>query len=132
MIRLGGHNLPDHHRIEFALTSIYGIGWKRARDILATVRLSSDMKVADLSDEQVQMLQAALSTYKIEGDLREEVSDNVKRMREIGAYRGTRHARGLPAHGQRTRSNGRTRRGKKKTVGSFTKEDLARQQQNKK
>lgn len=132
MIRLGGHNLPDHHRIEFALTSVYGIGWKRARDILASVKLSTDTKVADLSDEQVQMLQAALSTFKIEGDLREEVSDNVKRMREIGAYRGTRHARGLPAHGQRTRSNGRTRRGKKKTVGSFTKEDLARQQQNKK
>ncbi len=133
MIRLAGHNLPDTHRIEFALTSIYGIGWKRAGDILKAIKLDKDTKVADLTDESVQMLQAAVSKYKVEGDLREETNDNIKRLREISAYRGSRHARGLPAHGQRTRSNARTQRGKKKTVGSFTKEDLARmQQQNKK
>lgn len=132
MIRLAGHNLPDDKRIEFALTAIYGIGWKRSSDILVSTKIDPHTKVADLSDENVQALQAAVSQYKVEGDLREEVNDNVKRLREIGAYRGIRHARGLPSRGQRTRSNARTRRGKKKTVGSFTKEDLAKMQSNKK
>ena len=131
MIRLGGHNLPDQQRIEYALTAIYGIGWKRAKDILSATKIDSHTKVADLSDDNVQALQAALTKFKVEGDLREEVSANMKRLREIGTYRGVRHARGLPGRGQRTRSNARTRRGKRKTVGSFKKEDIARMQQGK-
>lgn len=132
MIRLAGHNLPDDKRIEFALTSIYGIGWKRSSDILKATNIDIDTKVVNLTDAQVQDLQAAVAKYKVEGDLREEVNGNIKRLREIGAYRGTRHARSLPTRGQRTRSNARTGRGKKKTVGSFTKEMLARQQENSK
>ena len=128
MIRLGGHNLTDEKRIEFALTAIYGIGWKRAGDILKATKIGTHTKVADLSDEEVQALQAAITKYKIEGDLKEEVNGNIKRLREIGTYRGIRHARGLPGRGQRTRSNARTRRGKKKTVGSFKKEDLVKMQ----
>ena len=131
MIRLGGHNLQDEKRIEYALTSIYGIGWKRAEEILRKTKINPQTKVADLSDENVQALQNALSRFKIEGDLKEEVSGNIKRLREIGAYRGTRHTRGLPSRGQRTRSNARTRRGKRKTVGSFKKEDIARMGQSK-
>lgn len=126
MVRLGGQNLKDNNRIEFALTSIYGIGWKRSADILKQTRIKPETKVGDLSDENIQSLQAVLSTYKVEGDLREEINSSIKRLGEIGSYRGMRHYRGLPARGQRTRSNGRTRRGKKKTVGSFKKEDLAK------
>jgi small subunit ribosomal protein S13 len=128
MIRLAGHNLPDDKRIEFALTSIYGIGWKRASNILSATKIDPHTKVADLSDDNVQALQTAVSQYRVEGDLREEVNGNIKRLKEIGSYRGLRHARSLPGKGQRTRSNARTRRGKRKTVGSFTKEDLAKMQ----
>lgn len=132
MIRLGGHNLPDNQRIEFALTAIYGIGWKRSEDILKATKINTHTKVVDLTDDDVQALQAALTKYKVEGDLKEEINGNIKRLREIGTYRGMRHARGLPGKGQRTRSNARTRRGKKQTVGSFKKEDIARMQQTKK
>ena len=132
MIRLAGHNLPDDKRIEFALTAIYGIGWDRSSGILKDTKIDPQTKVVDLTDAQVQDLQAAVAKFKVEGDLREEINGNIKRLREIGSYRGIRHARGLPSRGQRTRSNARTQRGKKKTVGSFKKEDLARQQNTKK
>ncbi len=131
MIRLGGHNLPDNQRIEFALTAIYGIGWKRSNDILKTTKIDTHKKVSDLSDDEVQALQAAVGKYRVEGDLKEEINSGIKRLREIGAYRGSRHAKGLPTKGQRTRSNARTNRGKRKTVGSFKKEDIARMQQSK-
>lgn len=131
MVRLAGQNLQDAKRIEFALTKIYGVGWDRSAEIIKEAKLDPHKKVQDLTDDEIQSLQAALSKFKVEGDLKEEENLNVKRLREIGAYRGTRHVRGLPTRGQRTRSNARTRRGKKKTVGAFKKEDIARMQQSK-
>jgi small subunit ribosomal protein S13 len=129
MIRISGRNLPDDKRIEYALTIVYGIGWKKSADILTKIGIDTHRKVKDLTDEEVQKIQAEVGTIKVEGDLKEEINSNIKRLREIGAYRGIRHLRGLPARGQRTRSNARTRRGKRKTVGALKKEDLAKLQQ---
>lgn len=129
MIRLAGHNLPDEKRIDYALTLIYGIGWKRSSLILSKAGIKAETRVKDLSDELVHKLQQNMSIYKVEGDLKEEVNMNIKRLRETGSYKGTRHAKGLPVHGQRTKSNARTNKGKKKTVGAFKKEDIARMQQ---
>ncbi|KXK11727.1 MAG: 30S ribosomal protein S13 [Microgenomates bacterium OLB23] len=129
MIRISGRNLPDDKRIEYALTIVYGIGWKKSSEILEKLKIDTHTKVKDLTEEQVHKIQAEVGTFKVEGDLKEEINANIKRLREIGAYRGIRHLRGLPAHGQRTRSNARTRRGKRKTVGALKKEDLLRLQQ---
>ncbi len=129
MIRISGRNLPDDKRIEYALTIVYGIGWKISADILTKIGIDTHKKVKDLTEDEVQKIQAEVGTIKVEGDLKEEINSNIKRLREIGAYRGIRHLRGLPARGQRTRSNARTRRGKRKTVGALKKEDLARIQQ---
>lgn len=129
MIRISGRNLPDDKRIEYALTIVYGIGWKISADILTKIGIDTHKKVKDLTEDEVQKIQAEVGTIKVEGDLKEEINSNIKRLREIGAYRGIRHLRGLPARGQRTRSNARTRRGKRKTVGALKKEDLARLQQ---
>ncbi len=126
MIRISGRNLPDDKRIEYALTIVYGIGWKKSADILSKIGIDVHKKVKDLSEDEVQQIQVEVSSMKVEGDLKEEINSNIKRLREIGAYRGIRHLRGLPARGQRTRSNARTRRGKRKTVGALKKEDLAR------
>lgn len=129
MIRISGRNLPDDKRIEYALTIVYGIGWKKSADILSKIGIDTHKKVKDLTEDEVHKIQAEVGTFKVEGDLKEEINANIKRLREIGAYRGIRHLRGLPAHGQRTRSNARTRRGKRKTVGALKKEDLLRLQQ---
>ncbi len=126
MIRISGRNLPDDKRIEYALTNVYGIGWKKSSDILNKIGIDINKKVKDLTEEDVHKIQEEVSTFKVEGDLKEEINSNIKRLREIGSYRGVRHLRGLPARGQRTRSNARTRRGKRKTVGALKKEDLAR------
>ncbi|MBP9815831.1 30S ribosomal protein S13 [Candidatus Woesebacteria bacterium] len=126
MIRISGRNLPDDKRIEYALTIVYGIGWKKSADILAKIGIDIHKKVKDLTEDEVQQIQVEVGSIKVEGDLKEEINSNIKRLREIGAYRGIRHLRGLPARGQRTRSNARTRRGKRKTVGALKKEDLAR------
>lgn len=126
MIRISGRNLPDDKRIEYALTIVYGIGWKKSADILSKIGIDVHKKVKELTEDEVQQIQVEVSSMKVEGDLKEEINSNIKRLREIGAYRGIRHLRGLPARGQRTRSNARTRRGKRKTVGALKKEDLAR------
>jgi small subunit ribosomal protein S13 len=126
MIRISGRNLPDDKRIEYALTIVYGSGWKKSSDILSKIGVDTHKKVKDLTEDEVHKIQTEVSTFKVEGDLKEEINSNIKRLREIGAYRGIRHLRGLPAHGQRTRSNARTRRGKRKTVGALKKEDLAK------
>lgn len=131
MVRLSGQNLKDTDRIGYAVTQIFGIGWKRSADILKKAKIDSHVKVADLTDDQVSDIQQIINTIKVEGDLKEEINSNIKRLREIGAYRGYRHAVGLPTKGQRTRSNARTKKGKKKTVGAFKKEDIARMNQNK-
>lgn len=117
MARIEGVDLPRSKRVEVGLTYIYGIGQTRARQILASARINPDIRVKDLTDAQVsQIRDFIVQNYKIEGDLRREVQMNIKRLIEIGCYRGLRHRRGLPVRGQRTRTNSRTRKGPKKTV----------------
>ena len=117
MARVAGVELPRDKRIDIALTYIYGIGTTSARKIMAECQVRSERRVRELTDEEVHRVQTAVSKYKVEGDLRREVSGNIKRLIEIGCYRGTRHQKGLPVRGQRTRTNARTRKGVKKTVG---------------
>ncbi len=118
MARIAGVNLPNQKRLEIGLTYIYGIGQPTARDICAALGLSADTKVRDLTDEEVTKLQRHIDEqYQVEGDLRRERQQAIKRLTEIGAYRGIRHRRGLPVNGQRTKTNARTRKGPKKTVG---------------
>jgi small subunit ribosomal protein S13 len=118
MARISGVDLPRDKRIEIALTYIYGIGLTLARQILATTGINPDTRVRDLTEEEVAKIRESLDkNYKVEGDLRREESLNIKRLIEIGSYRGKRHRAGLPLRGQRTKTNARTRKGPKKTVG---------------
>jgi small subunit ribosomal protein S13 len=118
MARIAGVNLPREKRLEVALTYIYGIGPSTARKVAAELGLSPDEKVSDLTDGEITKLRQYIDgELQVEGDLRRERSQNVKRLQEIGAYRGVRHRRGLPVNGQRTKTNARTRKGPKKTVG---------------
>ena len=117
MARSEGVDLTRNKRVEVGLTSIFGIGPTRARAILASTNVSPDIRVKDLSETELNSLRDFISrSFKVEGDLRREVQMNIKRLVEIGCYRGLRHRRNLPAHGQRTRTNSRTRKGPKKTV----------------
>jgi small subunit ribosomal protein S13 len=117
MARIEGVDLPRNKRVEVGLTYIYGIGPTRARMILAETSVSPEIRVKDLNDADLAALRDFIGrTYKVEGDLRREVQMNIKRLVEIGCYRGLRHRRNLPVHGQRTRTNSRTRKGPKKTV----------------
>jgi small subunit ribosomal protein S13 len=117
MARIEGIDLPRNKRIEVGLTYIYGIGSNRALQILQATQVNPDTRVKDLTDSDVASLREFISqNYKVEGDLRREVQLNIKRLIEIGSYRGLRHRRNLPVHGQRTRTNARTRKGPKKTV----------------
>ena len=118
MARIAGVDLPRDKRIEIGLTYIYGIGRKTANDILAKAGVNPDIRVKDLSEEDAGNIRKIIdSDYSVEGDLRRDVSLNVKRLMEIGCYRGIRHRRGLPVRGQNTKTNARTRKGPKKTVG---------------
>ena len=118
MARIAGVNLPNQKRLEIGLTYIYGIGPTSARNICVALGLSPDEKIKDLTDEEVTKLQRHIDEqYQVEGDLRRERQQAIKRLTEIGAYRGIRHRRGLPVRGQRTKTNARTRKGPKKTVG---------------
>jgi small subunit ribosomal protein S13 len=117
MARIEGVDLPRNKRVEVGLTSLYGIGPTRARKILAQTKVNPDTRVKDLSEADVAALREYISkNYKVEGDLRREVQMSIKRLIEIGSYRGMRHRRNLPVRGQRTRTNSRTRKGTKKTV----------------
>ena len=119
MARIAGIDLPKDKRIEIGLTYIYGIGRKTAKDILAKTGVNPDTRVKDLTEDQEAQLREAIEHgYIIEGDLRREVGMNIKRLSEIGCYRGLRHRRGLPVHGQRTKTNARTRKGPKKTIAN--------------
>jgi small subunit ribosomal protein S13 len=119
MARIAGVDVPPGKRIEIALTYIYGIGPSTAKQIVHDSRLNAQARVKDLTEEEVNHLREIIDKdYKVEGDLRREVSMNIKRLTEIGCYRGLRHRRGLPVHGQRTRTNARTKRGSRRTVGS--------------
>ena len=118
MARIAGVNLPNQKRLEIGLTYIYGIGQPSAHDICIALGLSPDTKVRDLTEEEVAKLREHIdATYQVEGDLRRERTNAIKRLSEIGAYRGMRHRRNLPVNGQRTKTNARTRKGPKKTVG---------------
>ncbi|HSL44111.1 MAG TPA: 30S ribosomal protein S13 [Anaerolineales bacterium] len=117
MARIEGVDLPRNKRVEVGLTYLYGIGPTRAQEILANTKVNPDIRVKDLSEADVAAIREFISkTYKVEGDLRREVQMSIKRLIEIGSYRGMRHRRNLPVRGQRTRTNSRTRKGTKKTV----------------
>jgi small subunit ribosomal protein S13 len=117
MARIEGVDLPRNKRVEVGLTYIYGIGRPRAQEILRATNINPDTRVKDLSDAEVALLRDYIAqNYKVEGDLRREVQMNIKRLIEIGCYRGLRHRRNLPVRGQRTRTNARTRKGPRKTV----------------
>ena len=116
MARIAGVDLPREKRVEVGLTYIYGIGLSSAQKILADAKINPDTRVKDLTDEQVNAIRKAMEGYKTEGDLRREVALNIKRLTEIGCYRGVRHRRGLPVRGQRTKTNARTRKGPRKLV----------------
>jgi small subunit ribosomal protein S13 len=117
MVRLVGVDLPPNKNIEVALTYIYGIGAASSREILMKTGIDPFRKIKDLSDAEVVAIRDAIKDYRVEGDLRKEISMDIKRLMEIGTYRGSRHRKGLPGRGQRTRTNARTKRGKRKTVG---------------
>lgn len=119
MARIEGVNLPSNKRIEFGLTYIFGIGLKSAQDILNKLKINFNKRVKDLSDEEVASIQKEITAhYTTEGELRKDIRNNIKRLQEIGSYRGLRHKRGLPARGQRTKTNARTRKGPRKAGGA--------------
>lgn len=115
MARIEGVNLPQQKRIEYGLTYVFGIGLKRSRDILNKLKINFDKRVKELSNEEISAIQKEVSSnYVAEGDLRKEIRLNIKRLQDIGSYRGQRHKRSLPVHGQRTKTNARTRKGPRK------------------
>ena len=118
MARIAGVDIPKNKRGVIALTYIFGVGRSRSSEVLAKANVSEDIKVQDWNDEQIGAIRDAVSFYKIEGELRSEVSLNIKRLMDIGCYRGIRHRSGLPLRGQRTKNNSRTRKGKRKTVAN--------------
>ncbi len=119
MARIAGVDIPREKRVEIALTYIYGIGLSTSQKVLAQTSVNPDTRVRDLTEDQVNRLREVIDrTYTVEGDLRRETAMNVKRLMEIGSYRGLRHRRNLPARGQRTKTNARQRRGPRKTVGA--------------
>ena len=116
MARIAGINIPVNKHASIALTSIYGIGRTRAVEICAASNVDPARKIKDLTEGEVEALRAEVAKHKVEGDLRREISINIKRLMDLGTYRGLRHRRGLPVHGQRTKTNARTRKGPRKSV----------------
>jgi len=116
MARIAGVNIPNHQHAVIALTSIYGIGRARSRAICVAAGIVGSTKIKDLSDNDMEKLREQVAKFTVEGDLRREVTMNIKRLLDLGCYRGTRHRRGLPARGQRTRTNARTRKGPRKAI----------------
>ena len=118
MARIAGVDIPKHKRGVISLTYIYGVGRSRAKEILATAKVDESTKVSDWTDDEISNIREAVGTYKIEGELRSETQLNIKRLMDIGCYRGIRHRAGLPLRGQRTKNNSRTRKGRRKTVAN--------------
>ncbi|HLQ26165.1 MAG TPA: 30S ribosomal protein S13 [Acidiferrobacterales bacterium] len=116
MARIAGINIPNHKHVDVALTSIYGVGRPRARAICTHAGISAMTKVKDLTDAEVEKVRAQVAKFVVEGDLRRTVSMNIKRLMDLGTYRGLRHRRGLPVRGQRTKTNARTRKGPRKAI----------------
>lgn len=129
MARIVGIELNDNWKLDFALTRIKGVGWKTSQKIISDLNLIPKKKIGELTSDELARISSALEGLVIEGDLIRTVRENISRLKQIGSYRGLRHSRSLPVRGQRTRSNARTKRGKRKTVGAFRKEALAKMQQ---
>lgn len=125
-MRVVGVNIPDEKRIDIALTYIYGIGRSNVLPVLKEADVDAAKRTKDLTEDEVKRITRALDPYKVEGDLRADIAANVRRLKETGSYRGIRHTRGLPSRGQRTRSNARTKRGKRVTIGAIKKEVMAK------
>ena len=121
-MRIAGFNIPDAKRVDIGLCYLYGVGRNNVVDILKKASVDSSKRVSALSEDEQKRIQKILEGYKIEGDLRAEVFSNIKRLKEVSSYRGLRHIRNLPVRGQRTRSNARTKRGKRVTIGAIKKE----------
>ena len=121
MARIAGVNIPNHQHTVIALTAIYGVGTTRARIICASVGVNATTKIKDLADVDMDKLRDEVAKFTVEGDLRREISMNIKRLMDLGCYRGLRHRRGLPVRGQRTRTNARTRKGPRKSVAGAKK-----------
>lgn len=126
MPRLSGIDIPDHKKVYMSIQSVYGVGPKMSQDVLAEANVNPDKRARELTTDEVNRIQKILDRYNVEGNLRRLINDNIDRLKRVRAYRGLRHAAGLPARGQRTRSNARTKRGSKRTVGSMTKEMAAK------
>lgn len=125
-MRIANFNVPDEKRVDIGLTYIYGIGRSNVKNVLAKAGVLPSKRIKELSEDEKKRLQKVLEEYKLEGDLRAEIAGNIKILKEIGTYRGQRHSRSLPARGQRTRSNARTKRGKRVTIGAIKKELAAK------
>lgn len=125
-MRIIGIDIPDQKPVNVALTRLYGVGRKNVPEILKKAQIESGKKTQMLGKEEIARLTKVLEGYNIEGDLRRQISENIKRLKEIGSYRGVRHVRGLPVRGQRTRSNARTKRGRRMTIGAMKKEAMAK------
>jgi small subunit ribosomal protein S13 len=121
MARIAGVNIPNHQHAEIALTAIYGIGRTRAREICAAAGVATSTKMKDVNDTDMEKLRDEVAKFTVEGDLRREISMNIKRLMDLGCYRGLRHRRGLPCRGQRTRTNARTRKGPRKSIAGAKK-----------
>ncbi len=121
MARIAGVNIPNHQHAVIALTAIYGIGSTSARKICASASVVTSTKVKDISDSDMEKLREEVAKFTVEGDLRREISMNIKRLMDLGCYRGVRHRRGLPVRGQRTRTNARTRKGPRKSIAGAKK-----------
>lgn len=132
MARIAGVNIEDKWKVDYGLTRIKGIGWTTSSKILSTLSIDKAKRVGDLSSDEVSKIAQEVEKYPTEGELARRVRTNVTRLKTINSYVGIRHARGLPVRGQRTRTNARTKRGKRKTVGAFKKEELAKQTDTKK
>ncbi len=131
MARIAGIELQDNWRLEYALTKIKGIGWSLSKEILASLKINPSKRVGDLESTEVAKIISKFEEYPIEGELLGQIRGNISRLKNIGSYRGMRHTRGLPSRGQRTKTNARTKRGKRKTVGAFKKEALVKTQRQK-
>lgn len=125
-MRISGVEIPDHERAEIGLTRFFGIGRTNVKQLLKLAKISADTRIKNLTRDEVSSLMKAMEEFRVEGDLKKEIRENIERLRAIKSYRGFRHIVGLPVRGQRTKSNSRTRKGKKKTVGSLTKEAWAK------
>jgi small subunit ribosomal protein S13 len=129
MARIAGIDLQDNWKVDYALTKLRGLGWSMSKKVLADSGVDTKKRVSELSADELNKIGAELEKYSIEGDLFREIRGNIQRLQVIGSYRGMRHTKNLPSRGQRTKTNARTKRGKRKTVGAFKKEMLSKMTQ---